>query len=42
VIERLQKRNQQLLLSDLDEKLKQELEISVEQNYPIKFLNRMQ
>jgi 5-methylcytosine-specific restriction endonuclease McrA len=42
VIERLQKRNQQLLSSDIDEKLKQELEISVEQNYPLKFLNRMQ
>ena len=42
VIERLQQRNQQLLSSDLDEKLKQELEISVEQNYPLKFLNRMQ
>jgi 5-methylcytosine-specific restriction endonuclease McrA len=42
VIERLQKRNQQLLASDIDKKLKQELEISVEQNYPLKFLNRMQ
>jgi 5-methylcytosine-specific restriction endonuclease McrA len=42
VIERLQKRNQKLLTSDIDEKLKQELEISVEQNYPLKFLNRMQ
>ncbi len=42
VIERLQQRNQQLLSSDIDEKLKQELEISVEQNYPLKFLNRMQ
>jgi CRISPR/Cas system Type II protein with McrA/HNH and RuvC-like nuclease domain len=42
VIERLQKRNQKLLTSDIDEKLKQELEISVEQNYLLKFLNRMQ
>jgi CRISPR/Cas system Type II protein with McrA/HNH and RuvC-like nuclease domain len=42
VIERLQRRNQQLLTSNIDEKFKQELQISVEQNYPLKFLNRMQ
>ena len=42
IIDQLQERNRQLLLSNLDIKYKEELKLSIEQNYPAKFLQRMQ
>lgn len=42
IIDQLQERNRQLLSSNLDTKYKEELQLSIEQNYPAKFLQRMQ
>ena len=42
MIKKLQARNERLLESNLSPKYKEALRISIEQNYPMKFLNRMQ
>ena len=42
MIEKLQVRNEKLLNSNISSKYKEALRISIEQNYPMKFLNRMQ
>lgn len=42
IIDQLQERNRQLLLSNIDNKYKEELKLSIEQNYPARFLQRMQ
>ena len=42
MIKKLQARNEKLLESNISSKYKEALRISIEQNYPMKFLNRMQ
>jgi len=42
IIEKLQARNHKLLNSNIPSKQKEAIRISIEQNYPLKFLNRMQ
>ena len=42
MIKKLQARNEKLLESNISPKYKEALRISIEQNYPMKFLNRMQ